>query len=143
MSDGFWTDDHVARLKQLWTDGYSASQIASMMAAPSRNSILSKVHRLNLESRTTSSPRQPRPPSTPTRAPSPRIPAPPIDEPAPLILADGKRVTVLTAAFSSCRWPYGDPALEDFHFCGHQKRKGSSYCEFHTARAWSGKGRAA
>jgi GcrA cell cycle regulator len=46
-----WTDERVALLKQLWTDGLSASQIADRLGGVSRNAVIGKVHRLKLESR--------------------------------------------------------------------------------------------
>ena len=46
-----WTDERVEMLKQLWTEGLSASQIADRMGGVSRNAVIGKVHRLKLESR--------------------------------------------------------------------------------------------
>ena len=46
-----WTDERVELLKQLWTEGHSASQIADRLGGVSRNAVIGKVHRLKLESR--------------------------------------------------------------------------------------------
>ena len=46
-----WTDERVEMLKQLWTEGLSASQIADRLGGVSRNAVIGKVHRLKLESR--------------------------------------------------------------------------------------------
>jgi GcrA cell cycle regulator len=46
-----WTDERVELLKQLWTEGLSASQIADRLGGVSRNAVIGKVHRLKLESR--------------------------------------------------------------------------------------------
>src|SRR6056300_126663 len=46
-----WTDDRVETLKQLWTDGLSASQIARKMGGVTRNAVIGKVHRLGLSGR--------------------------------------------------------------------------------------------
>ncbi|MEX6508036.1 GcrA family cell cycle regulator [Jiella sp. M17.18] len=46
-----WTDERIALLKQLWTEGLSASQIADRLGGVSRNAVIGKVHRLKLESR--------------------------------------------------------------------------------------------
>jgi GcrA cell cycle regulator len=35
-----------------------------------------------------------------------------------------------------CKWPTGDPATEDFHFCGHKVREGAPYCEYHSRVAY-------
>ena len=46
-----WTDERVERLKKLWADGLSASQIAAELGGVSRNAVIGKVHRLNLPGR--------------------------------------------------------------------------------------------
>ncbi len=46
-----WTDDRVERLKRLWAEGLSASQIAAQLGGVSRNAVIGKVHRLNLPGR--------------------------------------------------------------------------------------------
>ena len=46
-----WTDERVDMLRQLWTEGHSASQIAEKLGGVSRNAVIGKVHRLKLESR--------------------------------------------------------------------------------------------
>lgn len=50
MTNG-WTDDRVALLKKLWTDGLSASQIAKQLGGVTRNAVIGKVHRLGLAGR--------------------------------------------------------------------------------------------
>ncbi|MDY8108679.1 GcrA family cell cycle regulator [Fulvimarina sp. 2208YS6-2-32] len=46
-----WTDERVSTLRQLWTDGHSASQIADRLGGVTRNAVIGKAHRLKLESR--------------------------------------------------------------------------------------------
>ncbi len=46
-----WSDDRVERLKRLWAEGLSASQIAAQLGGVSRNAVIGKVHRLNLPGR--------------------------------------------------------------------------------------------
>ncbi|MFQ5567414.1 MAG: GcrA family cell cycle regulator [Paracoccaceae bacterium] len=46
-----WTDDRVEKLKQLWGDGMSASQIAKALGGVTRNAVIGKVHRLGLSNR--------------------------------------------------------------------------------------------
>jgi GcrA cell cycle regulator len=46
-----WTDERVERLKRLWAEGLSASQIAAQLGGVSRNAVIGKVHRLNLPGR--------------------------------------------------------------------------------------------
>ena len=46
-----WTEERVDRLKKLWSEGLSASQIAAQLGGVSRNAVIGKVHRLNLPGR--------------------------------------------------------------------------------------------
>ena len=46
-----WTDERIERLKTMWTEGSTASQIAEELGGVSRNAVIGKAHRLGLESR--------------------------------------------------------------------------------------------
>ena len=46
-----WTDERIERLKKMWTEGATASQIAEELGGVSRNAVIGKAHRLGLESR--------------------------------------------------------------------------------------------
>lgn len=46
-----WTDERIERLKTLWTQGMTASQIADELGGVSRNAVIGKAHRLGLQSR--------------------------------------------------------------------------------------------
>jgi GcrA cell cycle regulator len=46
-----WTDERIDQLKQLWTNGMTASQIADELGGVSRNAVIGKAHRLGLQSR--------------------------------------------------------------------------------------------
>ncbi|HEY7809200.1 MAG TPA: GcrA family cell cycle regulator, partial [Allosphingosinicella sp.] len=46
-----WTDERIDRLKDLWTRGMTASQIADELGGVSRNAVIGKAHRLGLQSR--------------------------------------------------------------------------------------------
>jgi GcrA cell cycle regulator len=46
-----WTDERVEKLKELWGDGMSASQIAKILGGVTRNAVIGKVHRLGLSNR--------------------------------------------------------------------------------------------
>ena len=46
-----WTDEKVAKLKELWGKGNTASQIAEIIGGISRNAVIGKAHRLNLSSK--------------------------------------------------------------------------------------------
>jgi GcrA cell cycle regulator len=46
-----WTEERIDRLKSMWTEGATASQIAEELGGVSRNAVIGKAHRLGLESR--------------------------------------------------------------------------------------------
>ena len=46
-----WTDEKVAKLKELWGKGSTASQIAEIIGGISRNAVIGKAHRLNLSAK--------------------------------------------------------------------------------------------
>ncbi|HEX8639519.1 MAG TPA: GcrA family cell cycle regulator [Allosphingosinicella sp.] len=46
-----WTEERIERLKALWTQGITASQIADELGGVSRNAVIGKAHRLGLQSR--------------------------------------------------------------------------------------------
>jgi hypothetical protein len=42
-------------------------------------------------------------------------------------------VTTLSLTSSTCRWPFGDPAEPDFHYCGQLSQAKGPYCDTHQA----------
>jgi GcrA cell cycle regulator len=46
-----WTEERIDRLKKMWQDGATASQIADELGGVSRNAVIGKAHRLGLEAR--------------------------------------------------------------------------------------------
>ena len=46
-----WTEERIERLKTMWADGATASQIADELGGVSRNAVIGKAHRLGLEQR--------------------------------------------------------------------------------------------
>ncbi len=154
-----WTDERVEQLKQHWTEGKSASQIASLLGyGLTRNAVIGKVHRLGLAGRAKSpglaSPR-PRP-SAPPRVAAPRMApaAPRITRGATALavahqaLTDAEpeafesvvvpmslRVTIIELKEAMCRWPLGDPATSEFRYCGSPAPSGP-YCAYHGSLAY-------
>jgi GcrA cell cycle regulator len=146
-----WTDERVETLKTLWLDGLSASQIAKQLGGVTRNAVIGKVHRLGLSGRAT--PSQPmiaafkpsRPARTPTPAPTaPRRAAPILQEPR--IAPESRALehieqpggaTVLTLGRHMCKWPIGDPASEEFTFCGRRAADERPYCVEHAQLAYA------
>ena len=47
-----------------------------------------------------------------------------------------KRLTLMELTERTCKWPVGDPATEDFWFCGLPVQTGKPYCEAHVGVAF-------
>jgi len=146
-----WTDERVELLKKLWQDGLSASQIAKQLGGVTRNAVIGKVHRLGLSGRATPSKPQrtvfkaPRP-ARPAHQAAPSVPrrlAEPLGHghqtaPTPVRYVDERpgTATVLTLGAHMCKWPIGDPALDNFTFCGRRSEENGPYCSEHAQVAY-------
>lgn len=47
-----------------------------------------------------------------------------------------KRLNLMDLTERTCKWPVGDPATEDFWFCGLPVKAGKPYCEAHVGVAF-------
>jgi len=47
-----------------------------------------------------------------------------------------KKLTLMELTERTCKWPVGDPATEDFWFCGLPVQPGKPYCEAHVGVAF-------
>ena len=47
-----------------------------------------------------------------------------------------KKLTLMELTERTCKWPVGDPATEDFWFCGLPVQSGKPYCEAHVGVAF-------
>ncbi|MFS4580519.1 GcrA family cell cycle regulator [Phaeobacter sp. C3_T13_0] len=87
-------------------------------------------------------------PSTPARrqiipAGQPLPPQPSANEISPEALAKvneiekkAKKLGLMELTERTCKWPVGDPATEDFWFCGLPVQQGKPYCEAHVGVAF-------
>ncbi len=93
-------------------------------------------------------PEAPRPVQVPARKPiitagQPLPPQPSQSEISAEALANlaeferkAKKLKLMQLTERTCKWPIGDPATQDFWFCGHQTQAGKPYCETHVAVAF-------
>ncbi|MGB7241211.1 MAG: GcrA family cell cycle regulator [Sulfitobacter sp.] len=47
-----------------------------------------------------------------------------------------KRLSLMELTERTCKWPVGDPATDDFWFCGLPVQQGKPYCEAHVGVAF-------
>ncbi|HXI99628.1 MAG TPA: GcrA family cell cycle regulator [Micropepsaceae bacterium] len=47
-----------------------------------------------------------------------------------------KVITTLTLSSRTCKWPIGDPARSDFHYCGDLPQPGRVYCGTHESMSY-------
>lgn len=47
-----------------------------------------------------------------------------------------RRLSLMDLTERTCKWPVGDPATDDFWFCGLPAQPGKPYCEAHVAVAF-------
>ena len=139
-----WTDEKVEKLRQLWTKGHTASQIAEALGDTTRNAVIGKAHRLNLEARAPS--KQSGASTTSQNRPIKRGPAPTSRKAKfQSILLDKnfepenpKSLEDLTD--QTCKWPIGHPNEEKFYFCGRKPEGEFPYCKLHVLYAFQPKG---
>ncbi len=145
-----WTDERVERLKKLWTDGLSASQIAAELGGVTRNAVIGKVHRLGLSGRAKSpSSSTPRPRKVRSGGHMLRVSRPSIrgntalaydydvePEPELIEIPVEQRKTLLQLNEHTCRWPIGDPGSPEFFFCGGETVNELPYCSYHSRVAY-------
>ena len=141
-----WTDEKVAKLKELWGKGNTASQIAEIIGGISRNAVIGKAHRLNLSAKIK------------TRSVTSNGNYESSNDNKNLKLKRGRRSkfksliiekdfepenpkTLEELDENSCKWPIGHPNEKNFYFCGRTSLKDFSYCKLHLLYAYQPKGK--
>ena len=141
-----WTEEKVAKLKELWGKGSTASQIAEIIGGISRNAVIGKAHRLNLSSkiktRNASSIQNYDNNSEENNSKQKRGRKSKFKS---LIIEkdfepeNPKKLEELDE--SSCKWPIGHTEEDSFYFCGRSSLKDFSYCKLHLLYAYQPKGK--
>ena len=141
-----WTEEKVAKLKELWGKGNTASQIAEIIGGISRNAVIGKAHRLNLsakiKTRTASSNKNFDSNLDEKNIKNRRVRRSKFKS---LIIEkdfepeNPKQLEELDE--NSCKWPIGHPDEKSFYFCGRSSLKDFSYCKLHLLYAYQPKGK--
>ena len=139
-----WTDEKVEKLRELWKKGHTASQIAEAWGDTTRNAVIGKAHRLNLEARA---------PSKGSGTSISRNNKPAKRGPAPTSRKAKFQSILLDKNFEpenpkslenltdeTCKWPIGHPNEEKFYFCGRKPEGEFPYCKLHVLYAFQPKG---
>ena len=141
-----WTEEKVAKLKELWGKGNTASQIAEIIGGISRNAVIGKAHRLNLSAKIK------------TRSVASNKNIENNLEEKDFKSRKGRksrfRSLLIEKDFepenpkqleeldeNSCKWPIGHPDEKSFYFCGRSSLKDFSYCKLHLLYAYQPKGK--
>lgn len=143
---GFWTEERVEMLRELWLKGLSGSQIAERIGGCTRNAVIGKAHRVGLPGRP-----KPHAFSNDPFVSERREERQRRQEAAKILNlgaefhgdADHYRsaghqrpLPVTSSIYSSCQWPLGDPGDPGFHFCGGNPVSGRPYCPKHCEAAY-------
>ena len=141
-----WTEEKVAKLKELWGKGKTANQIAEIIGGISRNAVIGKAHRLNLSAKIK------------TRAATSNQNFDNSLDKRNIKLRKGRKSKfkslIIEKDFepenpkhleeldeNSCKWPIGHPDEKSFYFCGRSSLKDFSYCKLHLLYAYQPKGK--
>ena len=141
-----WTEEKVAKLKELWGKGNTASQIAEIIGGISRNAVIGKAHRLNLSAKI----------KTRSAISNQNFETNQVNK--NLNSKAGRkskfRSLLIEKDFepenpkqleeldeNSCKWPIGHPDETSFYFCGRSSLKDFSYCKLHILYAYQPKGK--
>ncbi len=157
-----WTDEVIARLRLLWSEGHSTAEIGRRLGV-SKNAVVGKAHRLelparpspirrggNLEAPRRSGPRRSVGSTLPPLVSTPVIPvetprrvAPKSRDFAETEVAVSTRNPILHAVArassrrtAACCWPIGDPGTRNFKFCGADSLASKPYCAEHAQLAY-------
>jgi len=140
-----WTPERENKLQELWSKGHTASKIASLLGDTTRNAVIGKAHRLNLEARASSKKNIVKTNNKENNI-SPEIKNQKLGKKAKFkaLLLDKnfepenpKQLEELTD--ETCRWPIGHPPEETFYFCGRKPIDKFPYCKLHVLYAFQPK----
>ena len=139
-----WTPEREEKLKELWKKGHTASQIATLIGATTRNAVIGKAHRLNLEARAASKKIISKTNTENNSAPESKKQKLGRKAKFKALLLDKnfepenpKQLEELND--ETCRWPIGHPYEEKFYFCGRKSIDKFPYCKLHVLYAFQPK----
>ena len=140
-----WTEEKVQKLRQLWTKGHTASEIAGILGETTRNAVIGKAHRLDLETRA--------PSKVSSRSEKKEINTSQAKLRGSVSRKSKFNSILLDKNFEpenptllenltdqTCKWPSGHPDEDNFYFCGRKPVDAFPYCKLHILYAYQPKG---
>ena len=131
-----WTLEREEKLRELWKKGHTASKIAELIGNTTRNAVIGKAHRLNLQARAVSKKSLPR--ANAENDNTQKVRTQKLGKKARFraLLLDKnfepenpKKLEELTD--KTCRYPNNHPGDENFYFCGRKPYEKEVYCRLH------------
>ena len=106
-----WTEAKVKKLAKLWGKNIPARDIAYKLGEGiTRNAVIGKANRLGLN-------KDMKPKNI-------------------IITTNDNTDKMFHLKIKGCRWPFGEPGKDDFHFCGERQALGKPYCIDHCMLAY-------
>ena len=140
-----WTEEKVNKLRELWGNDKTASQIAERIGGVSRNAVIGKAHRLNLSSKikTKSSNVNKKNYSNHNNT---QIQFKGKRSKFKSLLLDknfepAKNLTLEELTEDTCKYMEGNPNEKDASFCGRKNVEKFSYCPLHLMVVFQPKGK--
>ena len=139
-----WNTQKIESLKKLWDDGVATSLIGQQLGF-TKNAVIGKAHRLDLEERAPSK----------NRSKSEKKEAAKLQ---PILRGSVSRKSKFNSILldknfeaekptslenltdQTCKWPSGHPDEENFYFCGRKPVDTFPYCKLHVLYAFQPKG---
>jgi len=139
-----WTAKKEEKLRELWKQGHSGSEIANILGNTTRNAVIGKAHRLKLEARAVSKRTERKINVEKNNVQENKNSKLGRKAKFKALLLDKnfeeenpKKLEELTD--STCRWPIGHPFEEKFYFCGRTSMEKFPYCKLHLLYAYQPK----
>ena len=139
-----WTSEKEQKLRQLWKEGHTGSQIAVMLGNTTRNAVIGKAHRLKLEARTVSKKSETNANKQKNNFPKAKTQKLGRKARFKALLLDKNfekenPIKLEELTDKTCRWPTGHAHEKNFYFCGRKPMEKFPYCKLHVLYAFQPK----
>ena len=131
-----WNPEKENKLRELWKKGHTASQIARLLGDATRNAVIGKAHRLNLEARAASRKSTSKIIEKNTYIPEAKTQKLGRKAKFKALLLDKSfpaenPVELYDLNDDHCRWPLGEKLEPAKFFCGRKPMQKFPYCQLH------------